>query len=464
MPRRTAFQQWLALPDVPSNPVIEPTDPRLSVLVVGAGPAGLAGMSALGRRGIEFTGVESHSRVGGIWDASNPASSIYEGMRTVTSRYTTHLGPPMPDDWPDYVPHEQAREYLTRFAGDEELTSRIRFDTTFEGATKSPSGAWSVQLRQVSDGRRYEENFRAIVFATGAHNRATSAFPTALREQAISSGIRVIHSAEYENPSSFAGQRVLIVGIGNSGSDIAVKISSAASRTLIAVRTSPWINPQTVFGVPCDKLTADTPGWIPKWWQVGSFHVIRWLTVGGFRRLGLSLPKQGLNDRLPIGDRGIVDAIRRGRVVVRSTVTGFNEGLASFEDPSHPAEPIDAVIFATGYTRHYPLACEPGASVDDVARALPFFIFHRREPGLAYLAETIGLRGCWPVFVEQAGAIASYFVAEQQGTANVRRFNARRTLPSPDFKGALFHGADRFHVDYNVYERALRDLSAWLAD
>jgi thioredoxin reductase len=464
MPRRTAFQQWLAQGDLPSKAAIGPTDARLSILVVGAGPAGLAGMSALARRGIEFTGVESHARVGGIWDASNPASSIYEGMRTVTSRYTTHLGPAMSEEWPDYVPHEQAREYLTHFALDEGLTSRIRFGTTFEGAVKSPQGTWTVKLGQASDGRRYEEDFRAILFATGAHNRGTCAFPAALRDQAISAGIRVIHSAEYENPNGFAGKRVLIVGIGNSGSDIAVKISSAAARTLVAVRTNPWINPQTVFGVPCDKLTADTPAWLPNWYKVGSFHVLRWLIVGGFRRLGLSMPKHGLNDRLPIGDRGIVDAIRRGRVVVRSSVTGFQDGLVRFEDPSHPAEAIDAVIFATGYTRRYPLLSESGASVDDVADALSFFIFHRSEPGLAYLAETVGFRGCWPVFVEQARTIASYFAAEQQGTPNVGRFNARRTLPSPDFKGALFHGADRFHVDYDVYERALRELSAWLAE
>ena len=275
--------------------------------------------------------------------------------------------------------------------------------------------------------------------------------------------MQVIHSAQYKKAEDFAGKRVLVVGIGNSGSDIAEKISRHAARTLIAVRTSPWINPQYAFGTPVDKLAAESADWLPEWYKMGAFHVMRWLTVGGFRRLGLSKPKHALNDRLPIGDRGIVEAIRRRRVIVRSNVTGFRNGSASFENPDHPDEPIDVVLFATGFMRDYPLLAEPGATADEVAQALSFFVFHRSEPGLVYMAETVGLRGCWPVFAEQAAAVAAYFDAEGRGTVNVQRFNARRSLPTPDFKGNLFRRADSFHINYNDYERAMRDLSAWLA-
>ncbi len=464
MSRPSEFQKWLEQPAADLDSEIPRTDPSLPILVVGAGPAGLAAMVALRRAGIKFTGVDSHDQVGGLWDISNPASSVYEGMRTVTSRYTTHLGRPMPDDWPKYIPHHQACEYLTQLCAEEELLPNIRFGTTYDDATKSDAGTWQVKLKQVSDGSVTVDQFRGIVFATGAHNRITRKSPSSLQDQAISSGIRVLHSSEYKSPAEFAGKRVLILGIGNSGSDIAVKISSVAAKTLIAVRTSPWINPQTVFGVPCDKLAADTPSWLPEWYQLGSFHILRWLYEGGFRRLGLSTPKHSLNDRLPISDRGIVEAIRGGRVVIRSNVTEFNDGKAIFEDATQPAEPVNVVVFATGFNREYPLLCEAGASVNQVADALSFFVFHRSEPGLAYVAETVGLRGCWPVFVEQAGAIASYFAAEQRNATNVQRFNARRKLPSPDFKGTLFQGADNFHVDYDVYERALRDLATWLAD
>ena len=79
------------------------------------------------------------------------------------------------------------------------------------------------------------------------------------------------------------------------------------------------------------------------------------------------------------------------------------------------------------------------------------------------MAETIATRGCWPIFAEQGKAMAAYFAAEQQGGKNVAAFNARRSLPSPDFKGKVFSKADRFHVDYHLYTQALSNLSDWLA-
>ena len=462
MPRPTPFEKWLQQPDASQEIADWRPDAGLPVLVVGAGPAGLAGMAALRQAGIEFCGVESHSRVGGIWDQSNAISSIYEGLCTVTSRYTTHLGPPMPAEWPEYLPHERAHEYLSRFAEDQQLLPCLRLNTSFVDAVKSPRGSWVAKLRPAA-GEVYEQEFRGIVFATGAHNRKQAAYPGDLREQALAAGVRVIHSAEYKSPALLAGQRVLIVGIGNSGSDIADKISSVAARTLVSVRTTPWINPQTAFGIPCDKLTADTPSWLPYWYRLSTFHVIRWLSVGGFRRLGMPRPRHSLNDRLPIGDRGIVEAIRSGRVVVRSGVTDLAGGVAKFSNPAHPPEPVDVVILATGFSRDYPLLCPPGTSIDDVANALSFLVFHQREPGLSYLAETVGFRGCWPVFGEQARTVAAYYRAAQEGKPNARRFAFRRALPTPDLKGALFRRADTFHVDYDIYERALRDLSEWFA-
>ena len=399
--------------------------------------------------------------MGGIWDISNPLSAVYEGMRTVTSRFTTYLGPPVPDDWPNYLPHAQANQYLQSFAESEELLPHVRFHTRYQSAEKTGRGTWLVTLSR--DGQRETREYRGIIFATGAHHRELGKFPESLRQQAVAAGVTVLHSADYKSPAPFAGKRVLIIGVGNSGSDIADKVSREAARTFLAIRTTPWINPQTLFGVPCDKLTADTPAWMPTWYRLSSFHVLRWLTEGGFRRLGLRTPRHGLNDRLPIGDRGIVDAIRSGRVAVRSNVTSLEGGRARFENPAHAEEAIDAVIFATGFERRYPLLDERDAEGGCLSHALSFLAFHRHEPGLAYLAEAVGFRGCWPVFADQARTVAAYFKAAEQGAANVAQFNARRGLPSPDFKGQLFARSDGFHVDYDIYSQVLGDLADWLA-
>ncbi len=420
-------------------------------------------MSALLRAGVRFVGVELHSDVGGIWDINNPVSSVYEGMRTVTSRYTTYLGMPAPDDWPDYIPHDRAKQYLRDFADREGILPHVEFQTRYLDAEKTPRGTWNVRLRRVDRDEEATREFRGIVFATGAHHREVGLIPEGLKSQAEAANLNILHSADYKHPQPFAGRRVLIVGVGNSGSDIADKISQVTSRTLLAIRTTPWINPQTLFGVPCDKLTRDTPAWFPRWYKLSTFHLARWMTVGGFRRLGLRTPKHSINDRLPIGDRGIVAAIRSSRVTVRSHVTSLEGGVAHFADPSQRPEPVDDVIFATGFERRYPLLAIDPAHGPEVSDAMAFLAFHRRESGLAYLAEAVGFRGCWPVFCDQAEAVAAYFAAESRGGGNVAQFNLRRTCPTPDLKGELFAKSDGFHVDYDIYSETLRELASWLA-
>ncbi len=273
----------------------------------------------------------------------------------------------------------------------------------------------------------------------------------------------MIHSADYRSPAAYAGRRVLVIGIGNSGSDIADKISGSAKLTLLSVRTHPWIIPQTVGGVPCDQLAAQSRG-APSWLGLASFQLMRRLAIGSFRSLGLTKPRYGLNDRVPMSDRGVVQAIRAGSVIIRSDVTELSGGVAHFSDPNHSPEPIDAVIFATGFARKYPLLPELDVAGANPDGALLFYIFHRREPGLAFLTEVVGLWSCWPIFVEQSRAIAAYFAAEQHGAANVNLFNDRRRVPSPNYKGKLFRLGDAYHVDYALYTRTLRGLSEWFSE
>ncbi|MCE9545530.1 MAG: NAD(P)/FAD-dependent oxidoreductase [Planctomycetia bacterium] len=462
--RPTPFQSWLAQPEASSAAPLPATDAGLPVLVVGAGPAGLAAMAALRQAGVPFCGVEGHSQVGGIWDQSNPISSVYDGMQTNTSRYTTHLGPAMPAEWPEYPHSSQAHQYLVGFAKEQHIADQIRYSTRFENAVKTPRGTWAVTLRRTDRNETSELEARAIVFATGVHHAERRVVPQPLWDAAVTSGLKVLHSSEYRTAADFAGKRVLIVGIGNSGSDIADQISRFATRTLLAVRSTPWIVPGVVFGRPSDQLADDTTSWLPHWVQLLSFHFIQRLYVGHPKRLGLPSPQYQLLEKFAITDRGIVKAVKEKRVTLRTNVTAISNGIATFADANQPAEAVDVVIFATGYNRGYPLLPAATAAGANLSEALSFLVFHRTEPGLAYMAETIATRGCWPIFAEQGAAMAAYFAAERRGGKNVAAFNARRSQPSPDFKGAIFKKADGFHVDYHRYTRALQDLTAWLSE
>ena len=452
-----AFASWLALP-AEEPAACQPTNPELPVLVIGAGPGGLAAMAALSQAGVAFEAIESHAGVGGIWDVSNPMSTVYEGLHMVTSRFTSFLGPMMPSEWPDYPDHAQALEYLQHFASSEGLLPRIQFETEFRTATKTPRGTWQATLRRTDSDETYEREFRALVMATGSYNKLHRSVPCELHDQAIACGLDVIHSADYTNPEPYAGKRVLVVGIGTSGTDIAEKISRVAARTLLAVRTSPWINPPFLGTTPCDKFVLDGSS-LPEWLGMGIFHFARRRAIGSNRRLGLRRPNFALNDRVPVTDRGIVRAIHEGRVIVRSNVTEFTGDGASFADPRHTPEKIDAVIFATGFARHDPMLSAEPTEHDQ----LLFHLFHRHEPGLVFMTEAVGLRSCWPIFAEQGQAIAAYFAAEQRGSCRVDGFNTRRGLPTPPLKGKLLRLADEYSVDYEIYTAILRDLVQWFS-
>jgi hypothetical protein len=156
-------------------------------------------------------------------------------------------------------------------------------------------------------------------------------------------------------------------------------------------------------------------------------------------------------------------ALKAKRVHVRSDVARFEEGRAFFTDVHEEPEPIDAVMFATGYTRRYPLTASTVRPGESLADSLPFLIFHRTEPGLFYMAETIAPSSGWPVFLDQGRAIAAYLSSEARDGQNARAFHARRHVPSPDFKQGWYRQADGFHINVRAYTRSLRRLATWFS-
>jgi hypothetical protein len=203
---------------------------------------------------------------------------------------------------------------------------------------------------------------------------------------------------------------------------------------------------------------------LPFWIQQHSFGALVAMTYGHPRRYGLPVPSHRLLERFAVTDYGIVKALKAQRVHVRSDVARIDDGRAFFTNPHEEPEPIDAVIFATGYSRRYPLIDSAGRPGESLSDSLPFLVFHRTEPGLFYMAETIAPSSGWPIFLDQGRVIAAYLASEARDAGNVRAFDARRGVPSPDFKQGWYRQADGFHINVRAYTRALRRLTNWLSE
>jgi len=301
------------------------------IVVIGAGPAGLASAAMLRQTGRDVVVLE-RGAVGEAW------TKRYDRLQLHTVRWLSGLpGYPMPSSFGKWPRHERVLEYLQRYAGHHALDVRsgVEAKRVVRGGPN-----WVVET---SHGELAAER---VVVATGHSN--VPFVPDWPGEFAGD----IVHSAGYRNPLPYAGHRVLVVGSGNSGAEIAVDlVEGGAGEVSLAVRTPPSIVPRDTLGVPSQLLgiaTAHLP--VP----VVDFtaRTIRRARFPDLSAQGLPAPERPYSDFLrrrvlPILDVGLADAVHQGRVRVHPALERFENGCALFADGR--SAPVDAVVAATGF-------------------------------------------------------------------------------------------------------------------
>jgi cation diffusion facilitator CzcD-associated flavoprotein CzcO len=359
---------------------------NLSVLVVGAGPAGLAASGCLVRRGLRPDVIEQSHSVGSAW------LGHYERLHLHTVKSLSSLpGLPFPADAPRYVPRAGVVDYLRSYA--EHHGIRPRFGEA--ALAIEPEGGGWVTL--TGTGRRIASD--AVVVATGA-NRVPLR-PSFAGEDDYTG--RVLHSREYRDAVPFAGRRVLVVGMGNTGAEIALDLAERGAHATLSVRSPVNIVHRDVLGRPTQK-TSLLLARLPARWGDLAARVLRDATVGDLRRWGLRTaaesPLRQLREhgRTPVIDVGTLARIKSGDIAVRPGIECFTPQGVRFTDGRE--EPFDAVVLATGYAADVqPLFPRTPVPVDE--RGLPrvtcgsgtldgihFVGFDIRQPG--GLLRTIG--------------------------------------------------------------------------
>jgi cation diffusion facilitator CzcD-associated flavoprotein CzcO len=165
-------------------------------------------------------------------------------------------------------------------------------------------------------------------------------------------GGTVIHSSEYKNGKAFRDKRVLVVGFGNSGGEIAIDLHEHGARPSIAVRSPVNVIPREILGVPVLAIGIATAWMPPAIADATSAPIIR-ATVGDITKLGFrKLPYGPMRQikehrRIPLIDIGTIALIRRGKLALRRDVRELHEKEVVFEDGVR--EPFDAIVAATGY-------------------------------------------------------------------------------------------------------------------
>jgi len=304
-------------------------------LIVGAGPAGLAVAGRMRQAGLEFLVIEKSSRVADSWHRH------YERLHLHTVKQLSSLpGLPFPDHYPRYVPRQELADYYAEYA------RTFSVDPIFGEEA-------SVILR--SDGRWLTRTCRNldilsdnVVIATGL-NRAPHR-PSYQGEDRFTG--RLIHSREYRDPEPFAGETVLVVGMGNTGAEIALDLSEAGVETTISVRGPVNIVPRDVLGRPT-QLTARMLARLPSELGDRLGSLLRKMTVGDLSSYGIATPDLAplaqlrVRGKTPVIDVGTVSRIKAGQIAVRPAIDRLDDDTVVFSDGA--VERFDTVILATGY-------------------------------------------------------------------------------------------------------------------
>jgi cation diffusion facilitator CzcD-associated flavoprotein CzcO len=307
---------------------------NLDAIIVGAGPAGLACAATMRGAGLNVTVLEKAGHVGAVWRRH------YDRLHLHTDRNHSGLpGMAMPPDYPAYPSREQMVAYL------ENYTARFEIEPDFNTTVSRIDRDGAHWRTETSHGQIAAP---VVVVATGI---ADAPYRPSWPGSETYSG-RVIHSSEYRNPVAYTGKRVLVVGFGNSGGEIALDLANAGVEVALAVRSPVQILPRDLLGFPILSWAILYRRLPARLVDVINAPVLR-LAVGDIEKLGLRRaakgPRQMVEEdgRVPLIDIGTLAKIRDGSIRIRGGIDRFTSDGIVFANGT--AEAFDAVILATGF-------------------------------------------------------------------------------------------------------------------
>ena len=367
--------------------------------VIGAGPAGLAALKTMLDAGHEVDCFEKSDVIGGHWNHD------YDALHLITSRQVTgYEGFPMPEDWPLFPHRDQMLEYFHLFADNFDLKGKITFNTAVESVepltTDGPVGSagWRVTT---SDG--LVRDYDGVLVANGhLWDQKIPDIPGEFTGKQI-------HSGSYRNTSDIKGHRVLVIGSGNSGCDLAVDAAQQHFDTHIVVRRGHFFQPKTFFGKPRSELgflTEFTPDE-----QDLIARLMMKVKVGTFEDYpGMPEPDHHtLAEGPPIVNDLLLYWIQHGRITVRPGVERFEGNTVHFADGT--SDEFDTILWATGFYASLPFLDDSLLKPqDDVPLRVGAAVVPLNLEKL-YLIGMIGARGPQPPIYPIQADIAARMIA-----------------------------------------------------
>jgi len=308
---------------------------KIKNIIIGAGPAGLAVAGRMRKANLDFEVLEQTDKIAWSWH------NHYDRLLLHTVKQLSHLPHlPFPEDYPLYVPRQKLVDYLESYA--KHFNIKPQFNSTVN-SIKNIEGSWQISTNE-------SKNFIAdnVIIATGV-NRVPHV--PVWKGQDNFKG-EIVHSRNYKNAKPFKNQKVLVIGMGNTGAELALDLSENNIETTLAVRSPITIVPRDVNGRPV-QLTAKKLAKIP--FGIGDWlgTQIRKVIIGDLTKYGVPLSKKHPTVQLretgktPVIDLGTVEHIKQGKIKIIQKINEFYSNGVVLENGEK--REFDTIILATGY-------------------------------------------------------------------------------------------------------------------
>jgi cation diffusion facilitator CzcD-associated flavoprotein CzcO len=423
------------------------TEKDKKICIIGAGPAGLAMARACVVMGVPYDQFDAHCDVGGLWDIDQAGSAMYESAHFISSKTMSGFdGFPMPEDYPDYPSHRQILAYIRAFADLWYLRDNIRFSTRVSDLEQQSDGSWIVTTE---DGER--RRYLGVVCATGSnwHPRKPDL------KGHFDGEIR--HSHTYRSPDELRGKRVMVVGAGNSGVDIACDAASHAASAFLSVRRGYHFVPKHVMGVPTDVFASSGPK-LPLWLTRIIFGGLLKFYVGDLRRLGLPKPDHKLLESHPILNTQVLYKMQHGDLTAKPDIDRLDGSGVIFKDGSR--EELDLILLATGYTQVQPYARDY-FRYEGGRPNMYLQLFSREHRNLTAPSFIETNSGAFKLFDLMGFAIANQIKDQIDGKPQAVQMDRMIREDTPDLTGGIrFVASDRHasYFDSDAWQTYLRGI------
>ncbi|CAI4230175.1 unnamed protein product [Auanema sp. JU1783] len=446
------------------------SDMKKRVAIIGAGPSGLPAIRHAVAYGVIPVCFESSDKIGGVWNYTDQESPDTSVMHTTVMNSSKEMSAysdfPPEADKPNFMHHTQLLQYFCDYASHFDLEKYVRLNHTVQNIYRSESfkndGKWVVEFKD-DKGVPAREVFDGVLVAIGHHQFPNQSARWSGQDQFKG---KIIHAKSYKHCGGYDNKRVVVVGVGNSGIDIAVELSRISQNIVLSSRRGCWIAGRTSdYGVPLDVATnsrffnhALLP-YVPSFLKNYLFE--RKLNMKfDHEAYGLRPAHSVFGAHLTTND-DIGARLFCGSITIKPNIQSFTANDVVFEDGSRISN-VDEVILATGYNIKFPII-ENGKLIKTDHNQLDLYKF-MYPVGLE--KNTLAVLGCiqpsgcvWPIAEMQSRVFLAHLTGEAE-LPTVLGMETDVHLKRIDMMNT-FYGSDRHTIQVS-YVPYMDELAALL--